>query len=66
MPEDLNPLTDEHCQCLDQVLDSIAVTQQLLEKCRSCGVDVSAFESRNAEQRKMAESLKRTFFPDRI
>lgn len=60
-----SPLTDEHCACLDSVLDSIIKTRDLLRKCKDCGLDVSKAEEETNEQERLARKLKANFFPDR-
>lgn len=60
-----NPLTDEHCACLDNVLDSITRTRDLIRKCKNCGLDVSKAEEELNEQERLARSIKSQFFPDR-
>ncbi len=60
-----NPLTDEHCACLDRVMDNIVQTRDLLRKCKNCGLDVSRAEEEVNAQEQLARKLKAEFFPDR-
>lgn len=60
-----NPLTDEHCRCLDQVLDSIRSTRDLVSKCKNCGMDVSRAEDELNAQEQLATRLKQQFFPNK-
>ncbi len=60
-----NPLTAEHCDCLDRVLDSIKTTRELIGKCKNCGLDVTRAEEELNAQEQLASRLKQTFFPNR-
>lgn len=59
------PLTDDHCACLDQVLESVVKTRDLIRKCKNCGLDVSKAEEEINAQEQLARKLKSEFFPDR-
>lgn len=58
-------LNDEQCNCLDQVLQSIAYTRDLLRKCKDCGLDTSKAEEELNMQEQLAQGLKRNFAPMR-
>lgn len=58
-------LSDQQCQCLDQVLQSIAHTRELASKCKDCGLDMTQIESELDMQQKLAEGIKRNFAPGR-
>ena len=61
-----HPLTDEHCKCLDRVLESYTPAMDLAKACQDCGWDVSnEIDTLNA-QRRMAETAKARFFPQRV
>lgn len=64
MPLD-HPLTDEHCNCLDRVLDSVPKALELARACTDCGWDVSDQIRILEEQLRMAQKAKQTFFPNR-
>ncbi len=59
------PLTDEHCECLNQVLASISQTRELVQRCKNCGLDVSRAEEEINSQEDLAKKLKAEFFPNR-
>lgn len=65
MPLANNPLTDEHCACLDRALAMIPRAEELAQACLTCGWDVSDFIAKLSELRKMATTAKAQFFPDR-
>jgi hypothetical protein len=62
---DVNPLSDPHCDCLNEVLASAMKTKQLAEACKACGLDVAGAESQNNAQIDLATKLKQVFFPNR-
>ncbi len=61
-----NPLNDQHCACLDAVIESTAHTAELIRKCRECGIDVAKAEQVNNAQRDFAMKAKGQFFPERV
>ena len=66
MPERLNPLNEEHCECLDRVLRETALTRQLIADCKECLMDAGDREVENEMQADIAGRYKRTFFPGRV
>lgn len=60
-----HPLTPAHCDTIDCALKQIQHTQELIDKCTNCGLDTSAAQEELNRQRKLAESLKQQFFPNR-
>lgn len=61
-----NPLTDEHCKCLDNVLNNTPEYLQLADKCIECGWEFGQqFKERLLQQQEMARRAKAAFFPDR-
>ncbi len=58
-----HPLTEEHCKCLDKVLEGAVSALELARACKDCGFDVSELESQIVAQKEMAEKLKAKFFP---
>lgn len=62
VPRVLNP---EHCDCLDRVLQSVAETREILERCKRCNLPVEELVARNEEHGRLAASLKQQFFPER-
>lgn len=61
-----NILTDDQCQCINEVLASIAQTRELVLKCKDCGLDMDRHINELDAQQKFAEGIKRNFFPDRM
>jgi hypothetical protein len=61
----MNPYQQEHCDCVNRVLESTPNVQELLECLERCGIKVDELKDRNGSNRQMAEALKREFFPDR-
>lgn len=60
-----NPLTDDHCKCLDKVLESVPPALELARACQDCGWDTSEYIAQLEGQKKMAELAKAKFFPHR-
>lgn len=61
-----NPLTDEHCQCANKVLQQTPAYLQLADACIDCGWDFGQqFKDRLLQQQSMAEAIKRNFFRNR-
>jgi hypothetical protein len=58
-------LNENQCQCLDKVLQSIAYTRELINKCKDCGLDMDRMDAELEMQKKLAEGLKRNFAPSR-
>lgn len=58
-----NPLGPEHLQAVNAVLASVAKAEELSQVCHDCGWDVSGYKQALAEQKAMAEAIKRHFFP---
>jgi hypothetical protein len=56
-------LNDQHCACLDAVLQSVAQTGKLLQDCKDCGLNVDDFIAQVDAQRNLATALKAKFFP---
>jgi hypothetical protein len=58
------PLIDQkHCDACNDVLSSSAVTQDLIDRCKACGLDVSEFQAQLDQQKAMAHAIKTNFFP---
>ena len=62
---EVQPLNEQQCQCIDNVLQSIAYTRELLRKCKDCGLDMSRAEDELNAQEELAKGLKRNFSPMR-
>lgn len=60
-----HPLTDEHCKCLNKVLESMPTAFDLAQACIDCGWDVTDLVDTLRAQKKMAETAKAKFFPER-
>ena len=58
-------LNANQCDCLDKVLQSIAYTRELINKCKDCGLDMDRMDAELEMQKKLAEGLKRNFAPNR-
>jgi hypothetical protein len=66
MTPDLAPkLTQEHCDQLCAVIQQTAVALDYCTKCEAAGLDMSGYRETLEAQRKVAEGVKRVFFPDR-
>lgn len=59
-----HPLTQEHCKCLDRILESYTPAMDLAKACQDCGWDVSEFMATLDAQKLMAERAKAKFFPN--
>lgn len=59
-----HPLNDQHLVVLNRLLKACAETDDYCKKCESCDLDVAPEARKNEEQRRIAEKIKRTFFPD--
>lgn len=64
LDDDNNPLGPEHRACLDRVLMRAVKVMKIVQACENCGLDVSQAREEIEQQRKMAEALKREFFPE--
>ena len=63
MPEvEFNPFSDEHCQCLDAVLESSAAVAACLAKCKASGLEVGDLVAKNERQAAIAGKLRSAFF----
>lgn len=58
-----NPLKPEDCAALNAILQSAHATELLIAKCKDCGIPVEQQEADNAQQRAIAQNIKRHFFP---
>lgn len=62
-PATPNPLSREHLDRLNQVIEECSITAEMCAKCKDAGVDVEPEMKLNSEQLDMAIKLKRAFFP---
>lgn len=60
------PLDKRHLDKLNNVIQGCARTGELIERCKNCGLDVEQAERENNEQRRIAEGIKRNFFPGSV
>lgn len=61
-----NPLTDDHCQVLDNVLQGCALQADLLRKCQDAGLSgIDKYVTDNNRRQQLAQGLRQAFFPDR-
>lgn len=66
MPNLIHPLTDDHCKCLDKILESHMPAMDLAKACEECGWDMTDIINTLNSQKKMAEVAKAKFFPARV
>lgn len=64
MASNASPLTTEHCAQCNKGLESCAGTDELLEKMKACGIDVSELQAHNNAQREYFTQIKAQFFPN--
>lgn len=61
-----NPLTNEHCDLLNNVLQGCALQADLLARCQQAGLTgIDGFVKDNNRRAQLAQGLKQAFFPDR-
>lgn len=56
-------LTQRHYERLNEALQRIERTEQLIKDCDECGLPMAERRALNDQQRRIAEQLKRKFFP---
>ena len=59
-----HPLTDEHYQTLQAVLQGCSMQDELLGKCQAAGLNVDKYVADNNRRKMLAGGLKQAFFPD--
>lgn len=59
------PLTEEHYQTINAVLEGCSMIDELLHKCQSAGLNVDAQAKQNQQRKQLASGIKAAFFPDR-
>lgn len=62
-PPKINPLTDEHRQCFDAILEAAPGIQDLIDRCKKCGIDVGDREQRFHAAVNTARLMRDNFFP---
>mgnify|MGYP003336103182 CR=1 FL=1 len=60
---ELNPLQQEHCDALNNVLASIGPALELAQACKDCGWNVDDYIQQLKDQQVMAIKTKAKFFP---
>lgn len=60
-----NPLTDEHCDLLSNILVGCAYQDEILQKCQGAGLNVDKYIADNNRRKALAAGLKQQFFPHR-
>lgn len=60
-----NILTEDHRNLLTRLLKECAATNEILQKCRDCHLDVDKELQQNREQQAIATELLKKFFPER-
>lgn len=58
-----NPLTTQHCACLDRVLENSAKARKILQDCKECGLPTDDLEQQVNQQEATARAIKAKFFP---
>jgi hypothetical protein len=64
-PPKLNPLNQDHCDCLTGVLGTGPGLTELIQCLNDCGVDTTELNAINQQQQTMASQLKAKFFPSK-
>ena len=59
-----SPLSKEDLARIDRLLAATAETAEFCAACERAHLDVTSEMRANSEQRKIAEAIKREFFPD--
>jgi sulfur relay (sulfurtransferase) complex TusBCD TusD component (DsrE family) len=65
VPQDINPMSDEQYQLINEILQSCKNTEVLAQGCQQCGLDIGTAAETNAGQMAICQKLKSTFFPNR-
>lgn len=58
-------LDDAHCKTLDDCMRACSQTQDVLERAKRAGLDMSAADEHNRQTAQLAAGLKKEFFPGR-
>lgn len=61
-----NPLKQEHCDCLDKILESVPMSLEQARACEECGLDMGEYIAQLEQQQAIATRLKAKFFPNRL
>ena len=64
MPE--SPLNQEHCQCINDTMQAVAYTKDLVKRCSDCGFDMARENAELEAQEAVLNGLKRNFFPQAV
>lgn len=59
------PLSEEHCDCLDQCARDLAQIESVLQRCQECGLNVNSLAEKCSSQQRLIGMLKEKFFPHR-
>lgn len=59
-----NPLTDQQCHILTQVIQYLHDTRELINKCQGCGIEMSDKAANNAAQMELSVAIRNAFFPN--
>ena len=62
MPDQI--LNPDQCNCINDALQAIAHTRDLIMRCKNCGLDVTHYEQQLEAQAQVAEGIKRNFMPN--
>lgn len=62
-PPACSPLTDEHCQIVDGVLELCRTQDELLGLCQQSGMNVDPYVKENIQAKQWAAATKAVFFP---
>lgn len=60
---DVNPLTRDHLNTLNQVLAMTGETAVMIDKAGKCEMDVGQAKEENETQHRIASLIKQQFFP---
>lgn len=60
-----HPLTDEHYQLLNAILQGCSTVDEGIAQAQAAGVNVTKLAADNERRKQLASGLKASFFPDR-
>lgn len=61
MDQSVNPFSGEHCELCRQLLQSTALTRELIDACERCGLPVGPAKAENEQQSQTLISMEREF-----
>ena len=66
LPDEANPLTEEHYNRINEILQSCKNTEALSKACEYCNLDVGNVPDQNNAQAEICRKIKQVFFPTKI